>query len=273
MKKFFVVSDVHSFYNELEKALNNAGFDKDNKDHIFVSCGDLLDRGPDSLKCLEFVNSLQDDRKILIFGNHEELLQEAIYRGFFRSHDYYNHTNETVYQLTGINPDIENSNYYIDRTALLDMRTNELWGEYRTKLINYYETNKYIFVHGWIPTKKEFYTYIDKSTNLNKVDQKMVYDKNWRYDVASWDEARWLNGMAMWKLGVKEPGKTIICGHWHSSYGHAHFHNDGREFEKNEMGDIISNHKPFYDAGIIALDSCVSYSGFINCIVLEVEDE
>ena len=45
MKKYFVVSDVHGFYDEMKKALDNAGFDIANPDHIFVSCGDLLDRG------------------------------------------------------------------------------------------------------------------------------------------------------------------------------------------------------------------------------------
>ena len=72
MKKLFVVSDVHSFYTELMSALQSAGFEMDNEEHIFVSCGDLLDRGPDAKKCLEFVNSLPDYRKILIRGNHEE---------------------------------------------------------------------------------------------------------------------------------------------------------------------------------------------------------
>lgn len=42
MKKFFVVSDVHGFYDEMIEALNKAGFDKNNKDHVFISCGDLL---------------------------------------------------------------------------------------------------------------------------------------------------------------------------------------------------------------------------------------
>lgn len=41
-RKYFVVSDVHSYYKELMKALNENGFDKDNPSHVFVSCGDLL---------------------------------------------------------------------------------------------------------------------------------------------------------------------------------------------------------------------------------------
>ena len=51
MKKLFVVSDVHSFYTQLIKVLNEKGFDKNNPEHWFVSCGDLLDRGPESQQC------------------------------------------------------------------------------------------------------------------------------------------------------------------------------------------------------------------------------
>ena len=45
-KKFFVVADVHSFYDEMKQELDTAGFDINNPDHILVSCGDVLDRGP-----------------------------------------------------------------------------------------------------------------------------------------------------------------------------------------------------------------------------------
>ena len=45
-KYLYCVSDVHSFYDELMTALTKAGFDINNEEHIFVSCGDLLDRGP-----------------------------------------------------------------------------------------------------------------------------------------------------------------------------------------------------------------------------------
>ena len=266
MKTLFVVSDVHSYYNEMIIALSKAGFDAENDNHIFISCGDLLDRGPDSVKCLTFVNSL--DRKILIRGNHEDLLQEAIYRGSFRSHDYNNCTNETVYQLTGIKPS-NDDNDFIDRTALLDMKTNGLWEEYRAQLVDFYETDKYIFVHGWIPVKKEFCTYIDKDYNSERVEQKLIYNKNWRDFISDWNESRWLNGMAMWKQGIVEPDKTIVCGHWHSSYGHSRIHGDGKEFEKDN-NELKSIHTPFYDDGIIAIDACTAYSGFVNCIKLEV---
>jgi hypothetical protein len=38
--KYFVIADPHGFYDEMIKALDEAGFDKDNEDHWLVSCGD-----------------------------------------------------------------------------------------------------------------------------------------------------------------------------------------------------------------------------------------
>ena len=96
MKKYFIVSDVHSFYNEMIDALNRAGFDINNPNHIFVSCGDLLDRGKSPVDCLKFVNELSNERKILVKGNHEEMLEFAIARYSFGLHDYHNGTAETV---------------------------------------------------------------------------------------------------------------------------------------------------------------------------------
>ena len=70
--KYFVVADVHGFYDKMIKALKDAGFDRDNPEHIFVSLGDLFDRGDQAVKCLEFVMSLNPARRILIRGNHED---------------------------------------------------------------------------------------------------------------------------------------------------------------------------------------------------------
>lgn len=40
-KKYFVISDPHSFYMEMKTALFKAGFRKSNKEHILIVCGDL----------------------------------------------------------------------------------------------------------------------------------------------------------------------------------------------------------------------------------------
>lgn len=41
MTKYFVTSDIHSFFNEFKGALENASFDVDNSDHVLVICGDV----------------------------------------------------------------------------------------------------------------------------------------------------------------------------------------------------------------------------------------
>ena len=251
MKTLFVVADVHGFFKEMYYALNEAGFDIRNDNHIFVSCGDLLDRGLEPKACLQFVNMLPEHRKKLIMGNHEELLIQAIYRGYFEPADIHNGTAKTVFDLTNI--------YGNDMAALQQMMFNEDWQEYIHSCINYYETDKYIFTHGYVPL-----TYNNNG--------ELTYDPDWRSEFANWEGARWLNGMKKNHLGIKIPGKTIVCGHWHTSWGHCNLHNNGVEFAETDAG-IQSIHTPFYEDGLIALDSCVVYSGFVNCLKIELEDE
>ena len=98
-RKYFIVSDVHAFYDEMMEALLKEGFDRNNPDHVFVSLGDLFDRGLQANEMLEFVNSLKKERKILIMGNHELLMEEAIRNGF-SLRDVHNGTFSTAIQLT-----------------------------------------------------------------------------------------------------------------------------------------------------------------------------
>ena len=53
--KLFVVSDIHSFYTPLIKALEAAGYDKNNNEHWLIVCGDCFDRGPESVEILHFL--------------------------------------------------------------------------------------------------------------------------------------------------------------------------------------------------------------------------
>ena len=80
--------------------------------------------------------------------------------------------------------------------------------------------------------------------------------------------------MEQWSHGRIIKDKTIVCGHWHTSWGHSRLHNLGVEF-KNKYNDSEKEEhfEPFIDKGIIALDQCVVYSGIMNCVVLEVADE
>ena len=64
MKKLFVVSDIHGHCSILKEALDRAGFDKENEDHVLLCCGDYFDRGNENVEVLKFFERLK--RKILL---------------------------------------------------------------------------------------------------------------------------------------------------------------------------------------------------------------
>ena len=93
-----------------------------------------------------------------------------------------------------------------------------------------------------------------------------MYESDWRMqDEFKWERARWINGMLAASKGVVEPNKTIVCGHWHCSYGHAKLEGNGIEFDSD------ADFSPYYGNGVIALDACTAFSGKVNCIVLNDE--
>lgn len=253
--KYFIVADIHGFYRELMKALDQAGFDSENKDHTFVSLGDLLDRGRYPLQCLQFVNSLK--RKILIRGNHEDLLEELLKRKQFLQHDVQNGTAGTVFDLTSLT---DYSDWWGTK-VFDDVANNADLKKYLSSVVDYAEVGDNVFVHGWIPcdTGAEYY-------------RPSFYKKIEDWKGGNWNRARWYNGMEAWNQGMKIDGKTIFCGHWHTSWGNSKLHGSGVEWD-DPVHLRNADFSPFIDDGIVALDSCCAYSHKINCYVLEVEDE
>ena len=128
MKKYFVTSDVHGYYDILMNELKKCGWEQNNPDHIFISCGDLLDRGSQPKECLQFVNDLPDSRKFLIKGNHEVLLANAIRRGGFYGYDYSNGTVHTVYCLN--NDDEKETSASKNYAYLVNVYESEEWKNY-----------------------------------------------------------------------------------------------------------------------------------------------
>jgi len=249
--KYFIVADVHGFYTKMNKALKAAGFDKSNPEHIFVSLGDAMDRGEQPEKVLQFMLSIPAERRILIRGNHEDLMEQAINRRYFYSYDLTNGTQRTAFLLTGKRVEFD---------ALDDLRRHPLYNEYIANCVDYHETAGAIFVHGWIPHNSY-------PKGFNTDYRRHDYVEGWRdADREHWEAARWENGMESWADGVREPGKTIFCGHWHTSWA-------------REVIDHTCTHKtrdpadfaPWVREGIVALDGCIAWSGVFNCYVWEDE--
>ena len=88
-KKYFVVSDIHSFCSELKYSLRQVGFNKRNKNHILIVCGDVFDRGDETIEVYKYLKSIPKKRCILIRGNHESLYKELFQDVDFKPLSYY----------------------------------------------------------------------------------------------------------------------------------------------------------------------------------------
>lgn len=256
--KYFVCSDPHGFTSIMIKALTDAGFDRNNTEHKLIVCGDCWDRGNEPVEMYRYLKDL-GDRFIFVRGNHEDLFFDAIkeYKEcdyVYSYHHKHNGTDETIYTL--------------NNEGLLD----EVADWIQKKSINFYETEHYIFVHGWVPFDSVYNDEYDEEARITKTTMTFEVLENWREDNDFWKDARWYNGMEMWHKGIKIPGKTIVCGHYHCGYGNYYYHDEVSP--KCSISDAdyqkvyLSDH-PFIDDGIIALDSCTVINKKVNVVVLE----
>lgn len=263
MKCYFCVSDVHSFFKELMTALDNAGFEKDNPEHILCVLGDLFDRGDETVQCFEFIKELNSqNRLIYIRGNHEDLLNycvNEIHAGIVPSwHHFANGTVKTICQFCG-----QSERIVYDSTRVVYDSTwrDEICETMQPILdfidencVDYAEIGDYILTHAWVPT----YNYLEDFRDADKSD---------------WEQARWSNGMEMWKNPKNRiEGKTVMVGHWHCSWGWSHIRQERKEWPQKNRKDWQKSFEPFVDDGIVAIDACCAYSGKINVVILEVDE-
>ena len=262
MKKYFIVSDVHSFYDELLEALKEKQFDINNENHILCVCGDLFDRGPKSKELLEFVKSLCD-RFIYVIGNHEYLLQycvQEISSGMSISKNHF--SNGTVRTIAQLCDEHEVEFMWVRRSNSFNQKVYETMKPVLDwifeKSMPYYKIGDYILVHGWGPI-------VINNSGKEELLPEDEWDKHllWEFDT-------WHNGMEKWKNGLVIPGKTIICGHWHCSWGWSHIDQRRKEFPDKSRRNWKKSFEPYVKEGIMAIDACTAYTEFVNCIILEV---
>ena len=250
MPKFFVVSDVHGFYDEMIDALNKAGFDKYNSEHWLISCGDNFDRGPQPVEVMQYLIGLP--RKILCKGNHESLLQDLCEKGYPGSHDIRNGTYGTVCEFGGAGL----GRSFEECCIVTEQRTKNFIYD----MVPYFETKNYVFTHGYIPVNCD-----DGLPMYYRRNRKFSRKENWRESHASeWEQAHWLNGMEMVHNGFGIE-KCVVVGHWHASWGRMAFNNEP------EFGEGADFSPYCYDDKLIAIDACTAYSGKVNVLVLEDE--
>lgn len=263
--KYYVISDVHGFFSEMKKALEEKGFFDDKEPHKLVLCGDMMDRGEETLAMQEFMlDLLHNDQLIFVRGNHEDLMVDMLddfeeYRwgiSLGNSHHISNGTWDTALRLSGMD---ELSALRNTQEFIYKVKESDFFKKLMTASVDYFETENYIFVHGWIPC------FTDDMPAWYRRNRHYKFNPDWRKSKQKdWDTARWFNGMELAELhDVVERGKQIVCGHWHTSYGHSRL-----EQKCSEFGDD-ADFSPFYGKNIIAIDACTAHSGLVNCLVIE----
>lgn len=247
--KLFVVSDIHGFFDEFKKALDESRFDPNNPEHMLITCGDNWDRGHQPKEIMDYLMGL--DRCILVKGNHEDLFEEFCERRYPLGYDWSNGTANTILDLAP-----ESKNWEGACLIAMDKMKPLL-----DQMVNYYETKNYIFVHSFVPLN--VLDDMPKHYTRGRVYAKM---ENWREAHNSdWETARWGNPFQLALNGFL-PDKCLVFGHWHTSWPRHHYTwSDEAEPEWGEDADF----SPYYGNGYIGIDACTAYSGKVNVLVLE----
>lgn len=245
MKKYFIVSDIHSFAKSLKDALADAGFRKSNKEHILVVLGDIFDRGFETIEVFKFITSIPKSRRILITGNHELLYMHLLEKQY---PEYYDYTNGTVQTFVDI---AKHFGYFCDEdnwTEIVKIVRNSPVTKFlqNNEWKPYYELGQYIFTHSYVPN-----------------------NNNWRNaSKKEWLKAMWV---CPWEEHLKgyfdEENKTIVCGHWHTSDFFLNL-----EGKINKEGDIYKSDRLIgIDAGVsIRLDGRMYHRQ--NVLVIQETD-
>lgn len=269
-KKYFVVSDVHSFYRSLRASLAKADFKLDNEDHVLIVLGDIFDRGDEPLEVYEFLKSIPDDRLILVRGNHERLYLDLLDKSYPEYHDFANGTVETFCHIAKEDTKYLETVEYGDLDSLkITESPKAFWGRVRSKVRksevtkwlkssrwkNYYELDKFVFVHSFIPAelKPEFrngvFLQIPRSMLRSEYFQ---HREDWREATDfEWGEATWGCPYRLFAAGcfdrAKENGKTLVCGHWRTS-----------DFYKFFEDNYVATTAIYFSDGLIGIDGGVS---------------
>lgn len=259
--KYFVFSDVHGCLSGLLSALDEAGYESGNPAHHLLFLGDAFDKDGDErddFGVYEFLKQGVESEKLTwVLGNHDVYLLNVL-----KSKTMNKFCKATIHNIAlGLSgkPDLSDDECI---EVLIKNDAKELIAMHGK---DYFETEKYVFAHGFIPYNRHG----------------RCYDENWRGASATvWNGCRSLNGQKLVLQGVRIPNKTLVCGHIGAYYGnltlkYPNIAPDGKEFKKiaaRMMRTAKANKdmfKTFVGDGVIAIDGRSFDTGMVNVLVVE----
>lgn len=234
-KKLFVISDIHGTPAPFIKALSDAGFDKEDSSHMLIVLGDAFDRGESNRQTLAYLSGIKN--KLLLYGNHDGILMQALCSGCVGRLQRINGTQTTLREFFPSYGDED----ILTLTTEEEANTAKELMDYIRSLSFIYETDSYVFTHGWLPMDEY------------GIDPDYAYCAYGRWDSVMWQ--RWPSFYG--KFQIPE-GKTLVVGHTSTAYA--------KEIDPKRLPDDYSI---FYGERFIAIDGTVRRSGRANLLVIE----
>lgn len=172
----YVISDIHGEYDLFIKLLKKIGFSSDDE---MIVCGDVIDKGQDSVKLLRFIKSKPNIRCII--GNHEYAFLKHYWAIMQNSPDDFAKVLKNL------------QDYFPYDGRLLDWETVD-WLE---TLPYYIEEDEFVCVHAGLPLDSD-----NRPVALEKAsNEQLVYDRLFKDPSV-----------------VPLTGKCIFFGHTPTSY-------------------------------------------------------
>ena len=256
-KTLFVFSDPHGDYRALTGGLKKAGYDKSNLSHQLLGLGDYFGRadktGEGSRQIYEYlISSEHASKPIAIHGNHESILYNVLRDEKLSYSDIQNGEAKTIGSFVGMG-EYDAILFASQFCSRIKKETNLfLWLK---SLPYYFETEDYLFVHGWVPT-----------TPTGKIG---AYS---RASKKEWENAGWADTISSiflfqnnYPYGYK---KTIVFGHWGTWDLHRTMSYDFSKIKSKENHEIYRN--PRWK--LIGLDATTVLSHKVNVLVIEDQE-
>ena len=249
--RYFVFADPHGNYEALLTAITEIGYDASNPQHQLIGCGDYFGRAAQSNSdCVNIWRYLTSphhaNKPICIRGNHESILIDAIERRQLTETDIYNGEHNTFASFLRRYPNQIKRDFYLQFDAAKVM-VNLGFLDWLKSLPWYFETEHYIFTHGFVPMM-----YFTRGVELSDFD-------DWSWARASWaktpDDIKTLD-----LINIKSH-KTIVFGHWRAKELNERFVGKWEEVD----GDIYVDK----ERKLIGLDATTVLSYKVGSIVVE----
>ena len=148
-KDLIAVGDVHGNHKNLLSILSKIEVILNAKTHI-VFCGDIINRGANSIQCLLTLKEFSEKHPgqvFFIFGNHEQMLLDYLKIYLFKDNHYFTDHMET-YGTETFNEMKEMFDISIDKETVKKTLSNSGILDFLMNFIPYYESEKVLITHA-----------------------------------------------------------------------------------------------------------------------------